>query len=83
MIAIQGAWKVMAIPFMKQFVWGLTLLAALGTRLSAGVFFAFFELRYESAHCTPGCQGNCSDAIHQHHRRESDLHGDSRGFSIY
>jgi uncharacterized membrane protein len=33
--------EIMEIPFIKQFVWEITLLGALGTGLMGGVFFAF------------------------------------------
>lgn len=47
----------MAIPFMKQLVWGLALFAALGTGLSAGVFFAFSNFVMKALTALPASKG--------------------------
>jgi uncharacterized membrane protein len=48
--------EIMAIPF-KQFVWGSTLLAAVGTGLMGGVFFAFSSFVMKALASLPQPQG--------------------------
>jgi uncharacterized membrane protein len=47
----------MPILFMKRFVWGSTLLAALGTGLMGGVFFAFSSFVMKALASLPPPQG--------------------------
>jgi uncharacterized membrane protein len=47
----------MALPILKQSLWGLTLLAALGTGISAGVFFAFSNFVLKGLAAIPPSKG--------------------------